>query len=1314
MAEHSYPELGGKIVLDTSELGKSIKSLQNSISTIRQQSALTINTIEGGEKSVKGLTQKLKDLNAVLKKQGTVVEKYATELDKLIAKEGESSDKVAAKRKSLADAKVSYANTQTQIKNYTEALAKAQEKEKYGIKSIDELGEKVGKFSPKLGTIISKFADWRVVAGSVATALGAAMVKAVNQGIQAFAEYETAFTNVRKTVDGSEADFETLNAEIQQMSQTMPQTAAEIAEVAALGGQLGVAVDSLGEFTETMIKLGDSTTLTADQAGEMIAQIAAITGMTTSDYERFGSAVVELGNNFATTESKMLETTQRISRFSKSVGLNVEEVLALSTALSALGLESDASGTAMQKIFSQIQLAVETTNEDLEGFAKVAGLTTSEFQALWKSSSMKGFQSFIKGMAALDDAGQSTVATLDELGINEVRLTSVLQAITSNTEILDEALEMTNEAWEENTALSEEAAKKYSTYANQVQMTKNTWQLVSQAIGEKFMPVAKAANSISGDLAKTILGIVDPGASAETAIANVSDALDDYQAKAEEAKKKNEDLAESYTALAKTTLVANLKETADAYEDNSNKIEKQNKKIEEYKRKISDISNISLPSYGKDVLENARYIDSTITTLDEAMALVDKINAGESLGSSVSKQKIEQLRSSAETYTNILDNLNNKIIESENEITTYEAKQANSFIAYGKAVKAGLIDIDFVRYYSEELASDVEKWMAVYDRALQSANIGIKYMNEQAVLLTDNKDKLEFYTKNLEQLQKLLASAAPGSGLYVSLALQIEDVKAKQEALNKELKSTEEETEQTTAKYETLAEYIKTYGSEIQKAQLELENLNKDKDNLETLQKKTKEGSDEWNTYASKIELVNKKIEEQTESINKLKDSMTDDFVTKWSDSFLSISKMLSAIETQRQNIYSSLETKAADPFADISKELAQLDYLDTLEEKFNETWEKSFDISDYVSKFGTDAEKTQLKIDEYVKDIEKLQAAYNEMQDEDKKLDIKLAIALETKAKEKLEAELNESGIAAGKTWFEAFAEEMTGGSEAYKKSYFSRWIETFQNSFGKLAEYVGDYWGQITDVLSDRWDDEIDELDSDIDKLDSSLEEKEQQIEQAQTNRQKELDALRADGAISEIAYYKETAKAAEQAEADKAKAEAETAAQKEKLLKEQEALKEKQFNADKINSIAQATINGAQAALKCYTDLGPVAGTVAALTVAGITAAQIATIAKQKYVPALATGGITTGPTYALIGDNTSGQEAVLPLESKTMQLLAGKIVDEMNRPNSNITYNNQKTDDSRSYTINQTITPPGGMTKREAYLQARKALRESRRY
>ena len=1316
MAEHSYPEFGGKLVFDTSELGRSIKYLQDSISTIRQQSALTINTIEGGEKSVAGLTQKLEDLNAVMKKQGTIVKKYETELNDLIATEGEESDKVAAKRRAFADAEVSYANTQTQIKNYTEALEKAQEKEKYGIKSLDALGEKVSKFSPKLGTIISKFADWRVVAGSVATALGVAMVKAVNQGIQAFAEYETAFTNVRKTVDGTEADFETLNAEIQYMAQTMPKSAAEIAEVAALGGQLGVAVDSLGEFTETMIKLGDSTTLTADQAGEMIAQIAAITGMTTSDYERFGSAVVELGNNFATTESKMLETTQRISRFSKSVGLGVEEVLALSTALSALGLESDASGTAMQKIFSQIQLAVETTNEDLAGFAEVAGMSVEEFSALWKGSSMEGFQAFIEGMAALDDAGTSTVATLDKLGINEVRLTSVLQALSSNTETLEKAINMTNEAWTENTALTEEASKKYSTYANQVQMTKNTWQLVSQAIGEMFMPAAKAANSVSGELAKTVYSTIAPSKQMETAISTAKDTLNDYALKAAEARDETGKLSDAFKKSVSATLLTSVNTLASGYGDLVEKI----KEAENATYATTDGWEATMAAQSNLYAKVSKYAKSmgvNLETVGDAYDYVKEHGIDALNATAKDEQIISSLMAGYETY---LADFTSWADANNDELNGYKA-EARSYVNYlVELVNDGTISLGYIRRHNEQLASDVEKTINILDQAGKDADTFFAKIEAQANTLSKTEEQLSYYNKALETYQNILHGEEQGTLKYETVSNIIDLLITKQKELNKVTENGDDtDTEELTAKYETLAEYIKAYGSEIEKAQLELDELNKEKSNLEELQKTTEKGTEKWNDYAKKIELVNKGISDQEKEINELKKAYAEDFAEDWGDSVASVSKALGAVESEMENISNIYMNKLAagtDTNEDLSKLMEGLDRLQLFKDellKVKKELQEDFDVGSYITTYGSEAEKTAYKILTLQDSIDALKADLAGADDEKYKLKVQLAIDLQQKELDEATAEYAElTGEKAGKKWWEAFAEEMSGGSEAYQASTFKQFMQSFAQSLNALGGYVGDISDSIVDNLTMGWDTKIAELDAELDKLSSDAEARTAAIDKELEAKQNEIDERREEGELSEIAYYKASTKAANDAAKEKARIEEETAAKEKQLQAEKNALEEKQFNAEKANSIAQALINGAVAATQAIAQLGPIAGPIAATAMGVLTAWQVAEIAKQNYVPALATGGITTGPTYALIGDNKSGQEAVLPLEDNTMRLLAGKIVDAMERGNS-YTYNTSD-NDSRQYNITQNITPAKGLTAREIYLQSRKALRDARHY
>lgn len=263
-------------------------------------------------------------------------------------------------------------------------------------------------------------------------ALGTASVKASM-------EFESAFASVRKTVDATEEEYESLSASVKQMSTEIATSSSTIAEVMANAGQLGIQKDYLVDFTQTMIDLGNSTDISADEAATAIAQFANVTRMAQTDFGRFGSALVDLGNNFATTESAIMNMATRLAAAGSQVGLTQPQILGFATALSSVGLEAEAGGTAFSKAMIQMQVAVETGNDSLKDFAKVAGMTTDEFKAMWKADPAGAIEAFIVGLSKMDEQGISAIATLEEMGLTAVRLRDTLLRATNATELFSEA-----------------------------------------------------------------------------------------------------------------------------------------------------------------------------------------------------------------------------------------------------------------------------------------------------------------------------------------------------------------------------------------------------------------------------------------------------------------------------------------------------------------------------------------------------------------------------------------------------------------------------------------------------------------------------------------------------------------------------------------------------------------------------------------------------------------------------------------------------------------------------------------------------------
>ena len=341
--------------------------------------------------------------------------------------------------------------------------------------------------------------------GSAFTSAGKTLTKNVTVPLaglgtvatKAAVDFESAFTGVRKTVDATEEEFAALSDGIKEMSSTMPQSASEIAGVMEVAGQLGVrGTDSLLQFTKTMVMLGDATNLSSEEAATSIARVMNIMGTSSEDVSRFGATIVDLGNNFATTESEIVAMTNRLAAGGKLAGLTEAELMALATAMSSVGIEAEAGGTAMTQTFNEIEKAVANGGEKLAEFARVSGMTSKEFATAWETSPITAIQSFITGLGKLDESGEAAVLVLDNLGLTGIRQSNMLKSLGLASDLLADSIDTANNAWQENTALVNEANTRYETTESKLAMLKNSAVNLAASFGELLIPLVDSLNSL--------------------------------------------------------------------------------------------------------------------------------------------------------------------------------------------------------------------------------------------------------------------------------------------------------------------------------------------------------------------------------------------------------------------------------------------------------------------------------------------------------------------------------------------------------------------------------------------------------------------------------------------------------------------------------------------------------------------------------------------------------------------------------------------------------------------------------------------------
>lgn len=318
-------------------------------------------------------------------------------------------------------------------------------------------------------------------------------------------EFEDAWTGVTKTVNATPQQFEKINAGLKNLAQTTSSTYQDIAHYAELAGQMGIPTDSIVGFTKTITELGDTTNLVGEEAAQSIAKFSNVmvsqSKKTNTYYSRLGSTIVDLGNKFSTTEADIMAMATRLGVAGKMVGFNSNQVLGLSTALSSLGIEAAAGGSSVSKMLKTIDLSVSTGDKKLQKFAEVSGMTSQQFQKAWGEDAAGTFLKFVEGIGKSADVTK----TLDELGIKEVRQAQSMGALAQSSDVLANALNVSKNAWNDNTAMANEAEKRYATLKSQLSQT---WEAIKQAgneLGQAFTPtltdllkiVKKAANAFS-------------------------------------------------------------------------------------------------------------------------------------------------------------------------------------------------------------------------------------------------------------------------------------------------------------------------------------------------------------------------------------------------------------------------------------------------------------------------------------------------------------------------------------------------------------------------------------------------------------------------------------------------------------------------------------------------------------------------------------------------------------------------------------------------------------------------------------------------
>lgn len=1187
--------------------------------------------------------------------------------------------------------------------------------------------------------------------------------------IQTGIDFESAFMGVRRTVEGTEEDFRVLRNELLAMGSSVTSSITDIANIASLAGQMGIPVEQISEFTRVMIMLGDTTNITAEEAGDSLARLANLLNLTTDDFERMGSTIVQLGNTFPTTESEIASMASRLAGTANMLNISAEDVFGLANAISALGLEAEMGGNAVSKTLREIQLAVENGTERLDIFAEVAGMSVNDFVTLFTKDATEAFRRFVNGLGSQSD---SVIQILSELNITELRQVDTLSRLATNTDTLNNSLEVARNAWDENIALSVEAGKRYSTTESQIEFMRNAWSQTATTIETALNPAIRWGVNILTDLAEWLNGNRLASEQLDRSLDILTSSLADVAEQQGILKGAIDDT--NYSMYVQGIIATNdaMINSAQQLTDSLDNAEQA------YNRLYSEEYTDPTGTYDENLLS---VLNTRINGLMEYakefgyatyQELIDAFNSGSD--DFVNKFNVSQrdnIHDAIQQYYLAYNDVNNAYKTINDNVASVmnfaqglsELLDQNVMTMQQVGVLSSMMGDEYTgivynlvnAFQNEELSNSADSW--AYN-LIQSVQENEEDVAHTVGTLTDGINSAFLQLANPETRDGVNLNLLAMMIMEKDYLTQWQDELRNATDQNNELA---DEYSQSVVKFadlkedflnsrtETirLSEYLGLSDEESERALLGvyesfIRTLNAQLTNYDNLLKNLTEDDERYKEAQTQRLLV----EEELDRVSKERLDLFGNLISE-------------------QNEYSQIQENYRDEIRQIAEQEAILgDEYDDVQARADlarqtfekiialdpsergEGWETFLSMLVYwmgrANDEGNDVLDTANRIIEKFTETENIELGLGNVTDPKVLESLKSSIGTTSQSVIKSILGLGDLDalVASGAISQDisdqlnqilADAEEnvaLYGNKKTTTKSgdWFTRWFnasqtaetQEFADGLQSMMNQIADIWDNIgagiLDVINGWYDAQINAIDAESERLKQSLEENLDLIEQNSNIRENTLRKQLQEGAIDEETYYRESAKASYEAEAQKQLAQQKTADMQEKLQKEKEEIERKQFEADKANSIADVIISTAQAIASAY-GVNPIYGAVMSAVLSAIGAAQIATIASQKYTPALATGGIVTAPTTALIGE--AGKEAVLPLEQNTdwMDELAQRIgsIITSDRINTAIDRTMNKdgevVDKTSNMQFTQIINSPKALSRKEIYRDTRRLVR-----
>lgn len=372
------------------------------------------------------------------------------------------------------------------------AMLQAQVKKNQAAKEYEATMDRVNakqKASANLSSAVSSLKAGAVAAAAVAAPLGLAVREAV--------QFESAMSDVRKVVDfDTPQQFKEMGDDILRMSQELPMSAEGIAKIVAAGGQAGIARDELKSFATDAIKMGVAFDITAEQAGQMMANWRTAFGMGQDQVVQLADQINYLSNTTAASSDAISDIVTRVGPLGDVAGISASQIAAIGASMASVGVKSDVAATGIKNLALGLVAGAGATKSQQEAFAQL-GLSAEDVAKRMQTDAQGTIMDVLSRIKQLPKEAQAT-ALSDIFGKESIEAIAPLLTQLDN---LQSNFSKVGDASQYAGSMEAEYQARAGTTANQLQLAKNNLVALAVNLGSLLLP---AVTAVAGAMARAM------------------------------------------------------------------------------------------------------------------------------------------------------------------------------------------------------------------------------------------------------------------------------------------------------------------------------------------------------------------------------------------------------------------------------------------------------------------------------------------------------------------------------------------------------------------------------------------------------------------------------------------------------------------------------------------------------------------------------------------------------------------------------------------------------------------------------------------